>query len=152
MQNKSLSAYERSTLAHFFKLVVVVFVLGLFFWGGIALWNYLEDSGYIYHDLMVVVYSPAWQYGEYKTCTTVNYRDTRRRDILCDGGVPSGRVEDGKVFKARFWGWTYDEGKPAFDPNAPNVAGALKIWTCRKAGGDPAIICKQAPEEKQSNP
>jgi hypothetical protein len=124
--------------------VVLVIILVILVWGGTSLKDYLDESGRIFHDEMTTVYSPNWQYGEYKTCTTLN--GGKPENILCDGGVPSGRIEDGKVFKVRFWGRTYVEGEPAVG-GAPNSAPTVFYWNCRKnEEGDPSITCKQNPK------
>ena len=89
-----------------------------------------------------IVYSPDWQIGEYKTCSTLNgngdkspEHSTRPQNIFCEGGVPSGRPEDGKVFKVRFWGRTYIKSEP-FEK--------YMLWNCRKnGGGDPSVTCEQ---------
>ena len=127
---------------------VLLAVLGLVFvgLGGAAVWDNLDEGGYIPHDEMTIVYSPNWQNGEYKTCSTLNgnggespNRVTPPQNILCDGGVPSGRLEDGKVFNVRFWGKTYFKGKQP---------GEFLLWKCRKNDReDPAITCKQATEQ-----
>ena len=119
--------------------IVLLFLAGRGVW---VVWNRLDHAGYVPHDEMTIVYSPDWQNGEYKTCSTLNgngYRapghSTRPQNILCDGGVPSGRLEDGKVFDIRFWGETYVKGRPP---------EAVLLWTCGRNGGDPAITCKRA--------
>lgn len=94
------------------------------------------------HDELTIVYSPDWQIGEYKTCSTLNgngdkspEHSTRPQNIFCEGGVPSGRPEDGKVFKVRFWGRTYIKSEP-FEK--------YMLWNCRKnGGGDPSVTCEQ---------
>ncbi len=107
----------------------------------VAIWDRLDQAGHIPHDELTIVYSPDWQNGEYKTCSTLSgngYKSpehfTRPQNILCDGGVPSGRLEDGKVFKVRFWGRTYIKTKP--------LETSLS-WSCRRSSSDdPSIICK----------
>jgi hypothetical protein len=126
-----------SALGTALAVVAAIFV-------SITLWLWMDDSGYIPHDEMTIVYSPDWQFGEYKSCTTLN--GAKPQNILCDGGVPSGRIEEGKVFKVRFWGRTYDEGKAAVG-GAPDIAPTLFYWNCRKNdGGDPSFTCEQAPK------
>lgn len=126
-------------LAHAVRVSVAWLSLVAMVLGGIALWSWLDNSGHIPHDEMAVVYSPEWQYGEYKRCTTVN--GAKPQNLLCEGGVPSGRVEDGKEFDVRFWGRTHDEEKPAAG-GAPDTALSLFYWNCRKnEGGDPSITC-----------
>jgi hypothetical protein len=106
------------------------------------LWDRLDKSGHIPHDEITIVYSPNWQVGEYRNCTTLNgngYRSpehaSRPQNMLCNGGVPSGRVEEGKRFKVRFWGLTYTKSKGLYD---------LLVWNCRKNSTDePAFSCKQ---------
>jgi hypothetical protein len=102
----------------------------------------LDEAGYIPHDELTIVYSPDWQIGEYKTCSTLNgngdkspEHSARKKNIFCDGGVPSGRPEDGKAFKVRFWGRTYIKSEPL---------EKYMLWNCRKnGGGDPSITCEQ---------
>jgi hypothetical protein len=122
-------------------LMVIVFLLAGTL-AGLAVWARLDKAGYVPHDERTIVYGPDWQNGEYKTCSTLNgngYKSpehsSRPQNILCDGGVPSGLLEDGKVFKVRFWGRTYVNTEP--------LETAL-LWDCRKNGkDDPAIACKQ---------
>jgi curved DNA-binding protein CbpA len=112
--------------------------------GAFVAWRQLDNAGYIPRDEMTIVYSPNWQYGEYKACTTLN--GAKQQNVLCDGGAPSGRIEDGKVFNVRFWGKTYDEGKPSVY-SGPSVAPAIFYWNCRKNGGvSPSYTCKRASE------
>jgi hypothetical protein len=113
---------------------------------GLVIWDRLDDTGHIPHDEMTIVYSPDWQIGEYKTCSTLNgngYKSPehskRSQNILCDGGVPSGRLEDGKVLKVRFWGRTYRRSMPL---------ETFLLWNCRKnGGGDSSITC--APDRER---
>lgn len=133
---------HRSDLVKFAYILVLV---GIAIWLGFWAYSDFDGRGWVPHDTMTTVYSPDWQYGEYKTCTTLNgYKNTRAENILCDGGVPSGRLEDGKAFMVRFWGKTYDEAKP-FE----NVS----YWKCRRNDGDdPSITCEQAAEPRETNP
>jgi len=127
-------------------VVIVLLVVGAL--GGVAIWDRLDQAGHIPHDEKTIVYSSDWQNGEYKTCSTLNgngYKSpehsARPQNILCDGGVPSGRLEDGKVFKVRFWGRTYIKTEP--------LETSL-LWNCRKNGGDdPSITCEQKQDRNQ---
>ena len=123
-------------------------VCGVLFVGAVS-WTWLNDAGYIYHDILTIVYSPDWQVGEYKTCTSVN--GALVSNVLCDGGVPSGRVEDGKRFNIRFHGRTFDKFEP--DLSKPDVAPAVFVWKCRKnQTDDPSITCWRVSEEVQREP
>lgn len=150
-QKDEMHAKAQNQQGRYGRFVAPLLGLGivLVLLNGPHIWDYLDELGYIHHDWTITVYSPDWQNGEYKTCTTINSASRQVGNILCDGGVPSGRVEDGKVFKVRFYGRVYDAGKPAFDRNVPNVAGAVLYWNCRKMeGGDPSVTCEQAPEKE----
>ena len=116
--------------------VVLLVLVGL---GGLAIWDRLDGAGYVPHEEMTIVYSPDWHNGEYKICSTQNgngYKSPEHsstpQNILCDGGVPSGRLEDGKVFKVQFWGKTFIKTKPFETP---------LLWNCLKS--DAYIVCEQ---------
>ncbi len=116
--------------AHAIEGVVGFVVIGLVVWGGQALWEHLDESGYIYHDKMTTVYSRDWASGEYKECSNVNAK-TDELYLQCDDLT---LAEKGRVFKVRFYGQTYVAERP-FE--------ALHYWKCRKNGeSDPVIICE----------
>ena len=117
-------------------------------WAGLAvagffIWSWLQGSSFISHDAVVTVYSPGWQIGEYKSCTTINgngdgaaQQTKGDQNILCDGGLPSGDLEDGKQFNVKFWGKTYDDTKKHDD---------LLLWKCKKdpPDSDAAFDCQR---------
>jgi hypothetical protein len=81
------------------------------------------------HDELTTLASGPWAKGEYKDCTSLNFKE-RKVLMTCDGvfGV------EGKVFEVRFYGLTRFENKPElFQSN----------WQCRKNGdADPAGTCE----------
>jgi hypothetical protein len=132
-------------------------VVGLLIFIGIVFvvwsWGYWIGLAYHHHilsdDFVITVYSPNWEFGEYKNCTTLNIAAIKKpRDLLCDGGEPSGRPEDGKMFNVRFYGRTYDDSSPALDPNTPKVVPTVFWWNCRKTESNPSIACEYAQEPK----
>jgi hypothetical protein len=124
------------------KVPPILYLIGLAV-VGIGIWSELQDSGFISHDYVVTVYSPEWRTGEYKSCTTINgngdgapEQPRGQQNILCDGGVPSGNLEDGKQFNIKFWGKTYDDTKKHDD---------LLLWKCKKnpPDADAAFDCRK---------
>ncbi len=111
-----------------FALVVTLSV------GGVSLWNYLDESGYIYHDRMTLVSSKGWTNGEYKDCSSVNAKPEEL--YLECGGFLGGEA---KEFKVRFYGHTRIVDKPE---------NYMFTWKCRKNGDtDPTITCERRKEQ-----
>ncbi len=137
MTEEEITKDNDQLLRNFLRVASVIILVTV----GPFIWRNLDISGWVYHDEMTTVYSPDWQSGEYKTCTTLN--GSVQQNILCDGGVPSGQVSDGKLFMVRFWGKTYDEAAPHIG-SGPDIAPKMLVWNCRKnESGDPAITCHQ---------
>ena len=107
------------------KLAFLVFAVAC----GIALWDYSYQQGWRSHDELTTVASKIWTTGEYKQCTSLNFKDAKVL-MTCDSvfGV------EGKVFKVRFYGQTHFPGNPeSFETN----------WQCRKNGdSEPTITCE----------
>lgn len=103
--------------------IVLVFTLGVF------LWQQSAVEGWRSHDELTTLASGPWANGEYKDCTSLNFKEPKVL-MTCDGvfGV------EGKVFKVRFYGLTRFEDKPESFQSS---------WQCRKNGdGDPAVTCE----------
>lgn len=111
-------------------LALVKFVgAALIFTLGVLLWQQSEVEGWRSHDELTTLASGPWSSGEYKDCTSLNFKDPKIL-MTCDGIFSV----EGKVFKIRFYGLTRFEDKPeSFESN----------WQCRKNGdADPAITCE----------
>jgi hypothetical protein len=111
-------------------LAIVKFIgVALLFTLGVLLWQQSEIEGWRSHDELTTLASGPWINGEYKDCTSLNFKGPRIL-MTCDGvfGV------EGKVFKVRFYGLTRFEDKlESFQSN----------WQCRRNGDtDPAITCE----------
>jgi hypothetical protein len=132
------------------KFGAAIAILGSLLYLGVWIYSELDDAGRIPHDEMTIVYSPDWQNGEYKSCSTLNgngYKSPehskRPQNILCDGGVPSGRLEDGKALKVRFWGRTYVKTKPLEE---------IFSWNCWKnEDTDPSLTCAQKTDSAKND-
>lgn len=110
--------------------LAVVFLLAV---GAFALWNYLNESGYIYHDKMTTVHFHSWLAGEYKLCTSMNLKEEDSAPVVHCDLAPEG-LAAGKVFKVRFYAETYVKEKQE---------GIVHYWNCRKNGEtDPAMTCE----------
>jgi hypothetical protein len=81
------------------------------------------------HDELTTLASGPWANGEYKDCTSLNFKEPK---VLMTGDGVFG--VEGKVFKVRFYGLTRFEDKPeSFQCN----------WQRRKNDdGDPAVTCE----------
>jgi len=125
---KKSSATESLRSLGWFVLMVTLFV------GGVSLWDYLDESGYIYHDKMTLVSSKGWTNGEYKDCSSVNAKP--EEPYLQCAGLVGGEP---KEFKVRFYGQTRVIDKPE---------NYTFTWKCRKNGDiDPTITCERGSQQ-----
>ena len=99
--------------------------------GGYALWDALDQSGYIPHTKLTTVTFRDWSVGEYKNCTSPNSKvmdDSPQMDCS-----DLERTEP-KIFNVRFYGRTFRE-------DLKNVSFS---WRCKKNGeADPAFTCDE---------
>jgi len=118
------SAMESLRSLGWFALILTLLV------GGVSVWNYLDESGYIYHDKMTLVSSKGWTNGEYKDCSSLNAKP--EEPYLECAGLFGG---ESKEFKVRFY------GQPRVLDKPENYTFA---WKCRKNGdSDPTITCER---------
>lgn len=122
------SALEALRSIGWFALIVALSV------GGVSLWIYLDESGYIYHDKMTLVSSKGWTNGEYKDCSSVNSKP--EEPYLECAGLVGGEP---KEFKVRFYGQTR-----VIDKREDYIF----TWKCRKNGDiDPTITCERGKQQ-----
>jgi hypothetical protein len=117
--------------------VPVLLWIGLAVAGFFIIWSWLQGSGFISHDAVVTVYSPAWQVGEYKSCTVINGSgESRSQPILYCEDALSVSHEDGKPVNVKFSGNTHDARKKPND---------LLFWKCKKnrPDSDAAFDCRK---------
>ncbi len=107
-------------------------LLILFGAGGYALWNAVDEYGYIPHNKLAIVRAKNWSIGEYKTCTSPNIAETRDEpQIDCAFYT---EFEEPKKFEVRFYGRTFRE-------DLKNVGFS---WRCKKnEGTDPTFTCDE---------
>jgi hypothetical protein len=125
---KKTSAMESLRSLGWFALIMALLV------GGVSLWDYLDELGYIHHDKMTQVSSKGWTNGEYKDCSSVNAKP--EEPYLECAGFLGGEA---KEFKVRFYGQTRVADKPE---------NYMFTWKCRKNGDtDPTITCERGNQQ-----
>ena len=107
-------------------------LLILFAAGGYALWDAVDQIGYIPHNKIAIVRAKNWSIGEYKNCTSLNLAETKDEpQIDC---ASYAEIVEPKTFEVRFYGKTFRE-----DLN--NVSFS---WRCKKNDGtDPTFTCDE---------
>jgi hypothetical protein len=129
MVNIAAAAKKTSAKETLYSLGCFALILALLV-GGVSLWDYLDQSGYIYHDKMTLVSSKGWTNGEYKDCSSANAK--AEEPYLECAGFSGGEA---KEFKVRFYGQTRIVDKPE---------SYTFTWKCRKNGdADPTITCER---------
>lgn len=91
-----------------------------------------------HEKLTVMRYHGEWSFGEYRECTSNNFKaEDKQPELDCTGFSASGTD---KVFKVSFSGdLTYDIEKPE---------SVVHHWMCRRNNGDPTYSCeaKESPQ------
>jgi hypothetical protein len=107
-------------------------LLILFAVGGYALWDAVDQYGYIPHNKLAIVTAKNWSIGEYKNCTSPNISATQDEpQIDCSSYSELG---ESKKFEVRFYGKTFRE-------DLKNVSFS---WRCKKNdGADPTFTCDE---------
>jgi hypothetical protein len=116
-----------------------------------------EGPGWISHDEFTKVYSPDWQPGESKICTTINgngagapEQTKSQQTLTCDDRLPSNAIGAGnpsetvnpvenssQLEKVRFAGETY---------LFPKDVTLVLTWICKKnqPGTAPQLTCERS--------
>ena len=109
-----------------FALLIILLV------GGVALWEALDENGYIPHNKLTVVTFRNWTAGEYKNCTSpnVSVMDDAPQ-INCSSDFERGEP---KTFDVRFFGRTFRE----------DLKNTSLSWRCKRNDeADPAFTCDE---------
>jgi hypothetical protein len=136
--NKNPSRYSSGIGCSLIILIAVAICIAVY----TGAWDLgeLEDTGWIHHDKITTVFSRDWVTGEYKHCSNVNANNHDEPYLLCDG---ANLEENGKVFKVRFYGRTYQTEAP-FETTID--------WRCRRnSSEDPIITCERVEQKQRKN-
>ena len=128
---------QKPLIVDILRPIGIVALAALIIWA----WNAMNESGYVFHDVLTSVSSKAsWVTGEYKDCFSTNVKTGLQLFLACDNALGG---DSQKTFMVRFWGVTHSTDKPEnTDFN----------WKCRKNDdGDPAITCHQT-KPQTTNP